>query len=405
MQLPSPFLELEAELSTAFVGALTPGQRRVLAAWVAGTVVAGTACQSLVTAALVETLGVGETHAVRQALREWLYDWAERSAPGRCQVEPRACFGPLLGRVLWSWSSRNLALALDVAAHTDRLTAIVVSVLCHGRAIPVAWQLLAGNRPGGFIEPILDLIATLATALSDLAATDLAQPSRWRVSLAADRGLWGPRLADRVAAAGWIALLRVQRDVSIWPGRGQRVAAERLVAGPGHAWVGRATVHKHKGQRRIQTVVVVWALGHAEPWVIFTTLPPREAGRCWHGLRMWIEVGFRDLKRMGWQWERTRRTTLIRVARHWLVLAVATVWVLRHAGLPAPGRRNSPISAFQRGRLRVLGRRFGRRLTPPAPVCPPRWPDHDALDLQLTVWSVPPYLPGSTPAPPVNLPL
>lgn len=91
MQLPSLFSELEHELSTACGGVLTPGQRRRLVAWVAGTVVAGPACQSLVTAALVEALGVSSEDAVRQALREWLYDRADRNTPGRIQVEPTAC--------------------------------------------------------------------------------------------------------------------------------------------------------------------------------------------------------------------------------------------------------------------------------------------------------------------------
>ena len=75
---------------------------------------------------------------------------------------------------------------------------------------------------------------------------------------------------------------------------------------------------------------------------------------------------------MGWQWQRTRRTDLARVDRHWLVLAVATLWVLAHGtrveeaqlrGL-APGRvrqppltpaavEDRPLSVFQLGRYQV----------------------------------------------------
>lgn len=36
------------------------------------------------------------------------------------------------------------------------------------------------------------------------------------------------------------------------------------------------------------------------------------------------------LKSVGWQWQRTRRTDPARVARYWLVLAVATFWVLAY---------------------------------------------------------------------------
>ncbi len=49
-------------------------------------------------------------------------------------------------------------------------------------------------------------------------------------------------------------------------------------------------------------------------------------GACWYGVRIWIELGFRALKGRGWQWQRTRRTDPARVARHWLVRAIAPLW-------------------------------------------------------------------------------
>src|SRR5207248_2620588 len=48
----------------------------------------------------------------------------------------------------------------------------------------------------------------------------------------------------------------------------------------------------------------------------------------WYALRMWVEVGSRFLKRLGWQWQNTRRTDPRRVARHWLALAIATLWTV-----------------------------------------------------------------------------
>ncbi len=61
---------------------------------------------------------------------------------------------------------------------------------------------------------------------------------------------------------------------------------------------------------------------------MLTDLAPEQVGVCWYGLRMWVELGFRALKGVGWHWQRTRRRDPDRVARHWLVLAVAMVWVL-----------------------------------------------------------------------------
>ena len=75
-------------------------------------------------------------------------------------------------------------------------------------------------------------------------------------------------------------------------------------------------------------MVAVWDADQAEPWLVLTDLVPERVGVLWYGLRVWIELGFRALKSMGWHWERMRRTHPDRVARHWLVLAVATVLTL-----------------------------------------------------------------------------
>ena len=81
-----------------------------------------------------------------------------------------------------------------------------------------------------------------------------------------------------------------------------------------------------------------------------TDLPPDRVGASWYALRAWVELGFRALKGLGWQWQRSRRTEPARVARHWLVLAVASLTALAHAtrvedarerGLP-PARLRAP---------------------------------------------------------------
>ena len=66
---------------------------------------------------------------------------------------------------------------------------------------------------------------------------------------------------------------------------------------------------------------------------------------------------------MGWQWQRSRRTDPARVARHWLVLAVASLWVLAHGtrvedahgrGLP-PARLRAPPPPAAHTRPRRIG--------------------------------------------------
>ena len=97
-------------------------------------------------------------------------------------------------------------------------------------------------------------------------------------------------------------------------------------------------------------MIVVWDINQQEPWVVMTDLPPAQAGVCWYALRFWIELGFKAIKSVGWQWQKTRRTDPQRVSRHWLVLSVATLLALAYGTRvedafdlgKAPGRLRAP---------------------------------------------------------------
>src|SRR5438445_12835912 len=90
----------------------------------------------------------------------------------------------------------------------------------------------------------------------------------------------------------------------------------------GSHWRGRGTAFSTKGSQLECTLLAHWGAGHAEPWLILTDLAAGAGQADWYGLRAWIEQGFKDLKRGGWQWQSTRMTDPARVERMWLVLAV-----------------------------------------------------------------------------------
>ncbi len=66
--------------------------------------------------------------------------------------------------------------------------------------------------------------------------------------------------------------------------------------------------------------------------MILTDLNPTEANILWYGFRSWIESSYRDVKSDGWQWQRTRLTDPERAERHWLAMAVATLWMVTLGG-------------------------------------------------------------------------
>jgi hypothetical protein len=349
VSIPAATLSHVTGLLETHLPHLSPPQRRGLAEWVAGALIAKSGCQSAVVAALAP-LGEAE-HATRQRLREWLYDGTDRAAPCATSLDVEACFAPLLGWLLAWWRDETLPLALDATGGPGRTVVLSVSVLYRGTAIPVAWAVFPDKGRGPWIPALQRLLRALAAVV----------PPTLAVLVMTDRGLWSPTLWREILALGWHPLMRIRPDATFRPAGEQRVPARALVPGPGQAWVGAGVAFKHAPTRLPATLAVVWDEDQPEPWLLLTDLPPARVDVRWYGVRAWIAAGFRALKSFGWDWHRTRRTAPPRIARHWLVLAVATLWTA------AVGTRAEDAAA--RGRHPATLRAAPRR--PPA-QCRPR---------------------------------
>lgn len=316
MRLPSECYQMRQTIEQ-HMPHLRRSQITGLVLWVYGTILARSSCQDAVAGALVV---VGSYNSMRQYLREWLYDGCDRAKPCQVQLDVRTCFVPLLRWVLSLWQSDRLVLAIDPTMKADQINSIVISVVYRSCAIPVAWHILPANRPGQWIAPVVSLLETLS----------LAVPNDRVVLVMCDRGLRSPRLWKQICSVGWHPYVRQSINTVFCPDGGTRLPARTLVPGPGHAYVGYGTAFRDRRKHRRGTMIVLWDTDQDEPSVVMTDLRPTEAGVCWYALRFWIELGFRALKSVGWQWQKTRRTDPERVGRHWLVLSVATLLTLAY---------------------------------------------------------------------------
>ncbi len=313
MHAHAPYYQIHRTLLDHF-SHLRPAYAHGLALWVYGTFLAHSACQSAVLAALAP---LGKRETTRQRLRDAFRASADKRVPCQCDWEIAGCFVPLLRWLLSWWRGTDLAFALDATSYGDRLVVLAISVLYRGTALPIAWHVLPANQEGAWTPHWLRLIALLAPAI----------PATMPVVVCTDRGLWSPRLWRAIRAAGWHPVMRIRTDCTVAPTGAPRCLARLLVPGPGHAWVGTARAFKPQ-KRQAGTLIVVWEEGHAAPWVLLTDLAPAHVGVVWYGVRVWVELGFKALKSVGWQWQQTQRTDPDRVARHWLVLAIATLWTV-----------------------------------------------------------------------------
>ena len=117
MRVPHELYQMESVMAQRFPS-LRPAQQRGLALWVYGTILAQSACQSAVITAV---LFLDDWNTLRQRLREWLYDGADKAAPCRTQIEVQSCFVPLLRWIVEWWQATEIALAVDATCTLIRL--------------------------------------------------------------------------------------------------------------------------------------------------------------------------------------------------------------------------------------------------------------------------------------------
>ena len=162
-------LQLEAHLSTRLPD-LSPAQRKGLAYWVVGTVLAGSACLNAVCSLLATD--VAAHGRLRQRLRLWMRD-KPSSRGWYCgpAVAVRSCFVPLLRWILSLWQGSELVLALDPTSHRDRVVSLAVRVAgalwARSCALPVAWQVVSAQQPSGsWVQAYCDLLQAAGTGHS-----------------------------------------------------------------------------------------------------------------------------------------------------------------------------------------------------------------------------------------------
>ena len=325
--------------------------RQGLALWVKGTLLAHNGCQDAVAAAL-EAHGGFET--LRRELREWTCDDGDRilSWGPATEVDAAACFPELLRWVQALWTPcgeaaapASLVLALDPTHHRDEWVALVVSVVYRQQALPVAWHVVGAQVRESWRAHFCRLLRQLAPAV----------PEGTRVHVLCDQGLGSRDLWRQIVALGWHPVLRYPSHITFRPTGGARVPARALGGGPGTLWLGAGAAFAREPLSG--TLIVLHAQGHEDPWLLLTDTPPDRTDVDLYACRHWIEQGFRGLKRGGWQWHRTRRRDPVRVARHLLALAVATLLAVAY------GTRHEEA--------RLRGLRPGQLRRPPAKARPP----------------------------------
>ncbi len=322
-------------VSNAFPKLSRP-QAKVLALWSYGMVLAKSCGITLVCAVLALQLGCSEASLV-QRLREWCYGGQDKKGDKRRELDVSLCFVPLLSWLLrwWPADEKRLALGLDATTLKKRFTVLCISVLYRGCAIPVAWKIVQAEEKGSWQPHWLGLLSHLQGSV----------PAEWTVIVMSDRGLYAPWLYTKIVSLGWHPFMRINKQGHFRPVE-QGTFRSLATAAPtvGSAWCGQVDCFSGPKCRLRCTLLARWDEGYEEVWLIVTDLAPEQATAAWYGMRSWIEGGFKDTKRGGWQWHQTKMTDPQRAERLWLAIAVATLWVVSVGG---EADANIPVSSLE----------------------------------------------------------
>jgi hypothetical protein len=364
----------------------------VLVLWSVGLILAQS-CGLTTVATILAYLLTRSERTIREQLRDWYREApAKRGATHgrkRRSLDVTTCFAPLLRWVVawWDPACPQLALAMDASTLGQRFTILTISVVVRGCAIPVAWKVVEATRAGAWRPHWIALLEAL----------DGCIPADWTVIVLADRGLYAHWLFTTIQARGWHPFLRINRQGQYCP-RGATAfrPLRHVVTRVGQSWQGVVTCFATKERQLECTLLARWEAGYRDPWLILTDLPPARVDVAWYGLRAWIECGFKDSKRGGWQWHQTKMTNPARAERLWLVIAVATLWTVSvgcaaEVALPMPvlveqpgqptarrhisrHRRQREVSCFRRGRLVLIAALCSGQELPLGQLIPEPWP-------------------------------
>ena len=396
MSRPDGLSQWTSTVSTHFP-TLSPAHAAGLALWSYGIVLArscGITSVCVVLAALLDT----KEDTLRQRLREWCYDTKHKRGAKRLDVDVQPCFPFLLRWVLawWPPDHKRLALAIDASTLAQRFTVLVISVVYRGCAIPVAWVVLPACTKGAWKPHWLHLFDLLTDVI----------PSDWTVIVLADRGLYAKWLFRHIQKHGWHPFLRINLGGNVRPeGAATFRPLSTVVPKVGGQWSGRVTCFSGKESQLECTLLACWEEGYKDAWLIVTDMEPEEADAAWYGMRSWIECGFKDSKRGGWEWHQTKMTDGGRASRLWLAIAVATLWAVSVGGeadasmavssleeLPemhtarrrASGRAKPRlVSCFRRGVLRIMVALVQGKEVPLGRFVPEEWPSEPPAVLVL----------------------
>jgi hypothetical protein len=221
---------------------------------------------------------------------------------------------PLLAKLA---AIRPLVLVMDGSAVARGCVTLMVSVLYGGRALPIAWLVIAGAKGHFPAETHVTLLREVKTRI----------PAGATVVLLGDGEFDSPELQTEVGDYDWSYVCRTAKNIQISADGETWISLEDLGVLRGSRVFRKGVLFTKKAYGPVM-IVAQWGHAYAEPIYLVSNLTRVQEACDWYRKRAHIETFFSDQKSRGFQLDRSHLSDPARVARLMLAACLAYLWVI-----------------------------------------------------------------------------
>jgi hypothetical protein len=238
---------------------------------------------------------------------------------GNGAVWVRVWYEPIARGLLSAASaSGSVGLVIDGTKVSFGQQLLMVAVVYRGRALPVLWRWVKGQRGHSSQHKQLALLSAVREWI----------PAGVAVSLVGDSEFGHTFILEYLDHWKWSYVLRQSGHSQVWTcGADDWQRLDALAPAPGEwCWLPPTvlTVDSAYPAR----LLLFWARGEKKPWLLATNLSHPPLILRLYTRRMWIEELFGDLKKHGFDLESSHLLSFLRLNRLTLAVAMLYVWLV-----------------------------------------------------------------------------
>ena len=227
-------------------------------------------------------------------------------------------FLPYADRLLCHLALQTLVLVMDGSVVGRGCIALMIHVVYHGRALPLAWRVRQGPK-GHFPEDLHIALVELVHGLIPAGAS---------VVLLGDGEFDGTRLQQVVQDAGWSYVCRTGCHMTAsWEGETFRLDTLGSCIKPGTLVALSEVLFTREDYGPIM-LLCCWAKGYKEPIYLVTNMTAAEEACRMYSKRFRIETFFSDQKSRGFHLHQSHLADPQRLSRLLIAACLAYIWIV-----------------------------------------------------------------------------